>query len=102
MEEIRVLIRGFCPICNRTIMNEKKTAYNDYGMEFFVKFSDGSKANFAICKECFKNLTQEQVDKILQRQLVNYGAEIQSQMVWFYKIAIHLKVAKWSENKKEL
>ena len=100
--EIKPLIRGICPVCNRTIMNEKKTAYNDYGMAFFTKFDDGSQAEFSICKDCYKTLTQEQADRIISQQIVNWGEDIYKQMLWYSRKAVHLKIVKWNKDKSGL
>jgi len=77
-------------------MNEKKTAYINGGKEFVVTFTDGTKANFAICEECLKVLTMEQVQEILKRQIVSWGQEIQASLNWYIQEAIHLRVDKWT------
>lgn len=76
-------------------MNPKKTAYINGGMEFNVEFNDGSNANFGICEDCFKVLTQEQADEIIKRQIVSWGLEIQAQLNWYIQKAVHLKITKW-------
>ena len=80
-------------------MNEAKTQYINNGFEFWVKFSDGSRAQFAICPDCFNAITQEQLDKIMERQKVSWGMEIQAQLSWFIKKAINLKIIKFSKDK---
>jgi hypothetical protein len=96
------LIRGNCPVCNKNIMNDKKTAYLECGMEFYVKFSDDSIASFSICKDCFKTATQGDMDKIIGSQIINWGIDIEKQMKWYYSKAVHLKIVKWKETKIEL
>ena len=80
-------------------MNESKTAYINEGFEFWVKFSDESRAQFAICPDCFNTINQEQLDKIMERQKVSWGMEIQAQLNWFIKKAINLKIVKFSKDK---
>jgi hypothetical protein len=76
-------------------MNEKMDVYINGGREFIMHFTDGTKANFGICEDCLKNLTMAQSEEILKRQLVNWGLEIQGQLSWFIKEAVHLRVDKW-------
>jgi len=92
---IEPLVRGICPICSKEIMNKKQTAYINDGQEFVMYFTDGTKANFAICRECLKTLTKEQAQEILKRQIVSWGQEIQAQLNWFMQDAVHLKIDKW-------
>ena len=102
MNNILPLIRGQCPICNKNIMNDKKTSYANGGMEFCVKWTDGKNGNFAICSDCFKTLTKEQVEKITQQQILNWGIEIQKQLSWYIKEAVHFRVAKWAKEEKDI
>ena len=78
-------------------MNEKKTEYINGGFDFNVTFNDGKTAKFAICGDCFQKLTQEQIDKIMQSQIVNWGIEIQKQLSWYIAKAIHLRITKWEK-----
>lgn len=96
---VESLVRGICPVCGKIIMNKEKTSYINGGMSFWVKFSDDSKAEFAICQDCYSVVTQEQLDEIMRRQIVSWGEEIQAQMRWFAKIAVHLRIIKWSKDK---
>ena len=100
--EIKPLTRGDCPICEKIIMNPNKTAYINGGLEFWVQFSDNSKAQFAICSDCFDKITQEQLDEIMERQKVSWGQEIQAQLNWYIKQAINLKITKHSKTKEGL
>ena len=100
--KVEPLTRGVCPICNKKIMDEKKSSYINGGQNFFVKFHDGTIAEFAICKDCFFVLTQEQIDKIVESQKVNWGMEIQFQLQWYINEAIHLKAVKWAEKREGL
>lgn len=102
MNKIQPLICGFCPICNKIIMNEKKTAYINGGMEFWVKFSDESRATFGICLDCLDKITQEQLDELIERQKINWGLEIQKQLTWYITKAINLKIIKHAKTKEEL
>jgi hypothetical protein len=102
MQEIKSLVRGICPVCNKTIMNSTKTEYINGGTEFWVKFSDGSRAQFAICSDCLEKLNQEQLDKIMESQKVSWGQEIQAQFNWYIKQAINLKIIKYAKTKEEL
>ena len=43
--------------------------------------------------------TQEQLDKIMERQKVSWGLEIQAQLSWFIKKAVNLKIIKFSKDK---
>ncbi len=97
--EILPLTRGVCPVCEKKIMNETKTAYINGGFEFWVLFSDESRAQFAICPDCFDIISQEQLDKIMERQKVSWGQEIQAQLNWFVKKASNLKIIKFSKDK---
>jgi Zn-finger protein len=83
-------------------MNETKSAYINGGMEFWVRFSDGSKAKFGICSDCLKVSTQEQIDKILEKQKINWGQEIQATLNWYVHKAINLKVIKWAKEENGL
>lgn len=83
-------------------MNEKKTAYLENGMEFFVKFNDNSIASFSICKNCYGKVSQEDMDKIIQSQIVNWGIDIENTLKWYYTKAVHLKITKWANTKNEL
>lgn len=100
--EIMPLIRGECPICKRIIMNKEKSAYINGGMSLWVRFSDNSQAEFSICQDCYKNITQEQLEDILKSQIVNWGMEIAMQLQWFYKKAVHLKIVKHAKTKDGL
>ena len=100
--EIQPLIRGLCPICNKTIMNPKKTAYINGGFEFFVLFNDNSRASFSCCEECYKNITQEQLDEIMKSQILNWGLEIIQTQTWYSRKAVHLKIIKHGRMKDEL
>lgn len=102
MNKILPLIRGQCPVCNKNIMNDKKTSYINGGMEFWVKFSDESRATFAICLDCLDKITQEQLSKIMERQKVNWGFEIQKQLLWYVENAINLKIVEHAKTKAEL
>jgi hypothetical protein len=102
MIKIEPLVRGVCPICNKTIMNQNKTAYTNGGFEFWVKFSDGSKACFAICSDCFDKITPEQLDDIMKRQKVSWGQEIQAQLNWYVKEVVNLKIVKHAKTKEGL
>jgi hypothetical protein len=93
------LIRGECPVCHKAIMNIRKTAYLESGMEFFVKFNDGSIASFSICKECYAKATQEDMDKIIQSQILNWGIDVEKTLRWFYTKAVFLKIDKWGVTK---
>lgn len=99
MEEIKPLVRGVCPICEKQIMNDKKTAYINGGMEFFVKFNDNSNACFAACEDCFNKITPEQLSIIMKRQVVSWGREIKEQLKWYYTKAVHLQIIKHSRTK---
>jgi len=83
-------------------MNDKKTAYINGGMEFWVRFNDGNNATFSICETCYSTITQEQLDEIMKSQIVNWGLEIASQLQWFYKIAVHLKIVAHAKEKSGL
>jgi hypothetical protein len=99
MMKILPLVRGVCPVCNKKIMNDTKTQYINTGFEFWVKFSDESKAQFSICEDCYSKITQEQLDAIMQSQIVNWGEEITKQMQWYYTQAVHLKIVKHARDK---
>jgi len=83
-------------------MDDKKTSFINNGLEFWVKFSDGSRAQFAICSDCLATITQEQLDDIMERQKNNWGLEIQATLNWFVKTASHLKIVKHSNTKEGL
>jgi len=102
MEKITQLIRGECPICKKIIMDKTKTKYVNGGIAFWVKFSDGSQAQFSACEDCYKVITQEQLDDIMASQKVNWGWEISKTLQWYYDKAIHLKIAKHAKEKDGL
>lgn len=102
MEKPKPLIRGECPVCHKTIMDKAKQKYINGGFEFFVLFSDNSRASFSICEDCYKNITQEQLDEIMKSQIVNWGWEISQTLNWFYTNACHLKIVKHSKEKSGL
>ena len=97
--EIKPLVRGICPICEKNIMNEKKTEYINGGLEFWVKFNDGSQACFAGCEDCYKIITPEQLKTIMQRQIVSWGEEIAAQLKWYYAKAVHLQIIRHARTK---
>ncbi len=96
------LIRGLCPICNKIIMNSTQAEYINGGLEFWVKFSNGNNAKFAICSDCLDKITQEQLDEIMERQKVSWGQEIQAQLNWYIKEAVNSKIVKYAKTKEEL
>jgi len=71
-------------------------------MDFWVQFSDGSKAQFAICFDCFEVITQEQINDIMQSQILNWGQEIYNQLNWYITKAVNLKITKWVKTKDAL
>ena len=93
------LIRGECPICKKIIMDKRKMSYINGGMEFWVQFNDKSRATFSICEDCYKTLTQEQLDEIMRFQIVSWGVEISQTLIWFYRKAVHLKIVKHARTK---
>lgn len=108
--KIKLLQIKDCPICERVIYDFNKQGkaikLNKYGTEFHVLFSDGAKGKFAICKDCLKTLTKEQVDEIMKRQITTWGYEIlktyERQMSWYITKAVHLTINKFAEMEKEL
>ena len=100
--KVEPLVRGLCPICNKVIMTKDKSAYCNGGIEFWVKFSDESKAQFAMCSDCLDKITQEQLNELMERQKVSWGEEISATFRWFYKEVCHLKIVKWGRTKEEL
>ena len=73
-------------------MDPKATQYINGGMEFWVRFNDGTKAQFAICSECFPQLTTEQLKNIMASQKVSWGMEIEATVRWYATKAIHLEI----------
>ena len=97
----KLLTVGPCPICGKMIIEkgEKNRFYN----EIWVKFSpDKSKAKFAVCNDCQPNLTQEQLDELMQRQIYTWGAEVARQLKWYYETAVYLRIIKKADSKDEL
>lgn len=102
-----------CPVCEKIIyiFNErsKPVKLNDEGMLFWVKFNDDTNAQFAICKDCFLTLKQEQLDKLMQDQIYTWGIEIintpmgiadlGAQLKWYVNTAVHLKIVKHGRDK---
>lgn len=102
MSELKPLTRGPCPICEKIIMTPNKKAYINGGMSMWVKFSDGSRAEFSICSECFDKITQEQLDELVARQKLNWGIEIQKTLEWYITKAVNLKIVKHAKTKEGL
>jgi hypothetical protein len=102
MIKILPLVRGVCPVCNKKIMNETKTALINGGFEFWVAFQDDTKAQFSICEDCYSKITQEQLDEILKSQVMNWGMEVEANLRWFYTQAVHLKIVKHARDKSGL
>ena len=100
----KLLIPKGCPVCDKIIyvLNEqgKAVKLNEYGIEFWVKWNDGKKGKFSICKDCFPALTKEQIDKLNDDQIYTWGQEIQSQikalMSWYTNTAVFVKIEKWA------
>lgn len=79
---MKILSVGKCPLCETQIWKTKppfisitksginfkwkSTPYdlNEYGTHFWALLSDGSRMRIAVCKNCLKTLTNEQVKKI--------------------------------------
>jgi len=74
--EHTLLRPGPCPTCGKEIIKNNKP--NKYYAEIWVLFSDGSNANFAICKDCKISITPEQKENC------------------------HLKAIKWGHTKSAL
>ena len=105
-----------CPLCEKIIYifdeKERPIKLNDKGMTFYVLFNDGTKAEFAICKDCFNTLNQEKLDKIMSDEIYTWGMEIintplsllnlSKQLEWYVNTAVHLKIAKHGRTKDEL
>ena len=102
MDEVKPLIRGLCPVCQKIIMNSIKSEYINGGKEFWVRFSDGSRAQFSICSDCLENITQEQLGSIMQRQRISWGLEIQAQLDWYVKSVSGMSIIKYANTKEEL
>lgn len=100
--EILPLTRGVCPVCEKKIMNETKSQYINGGFEFWVSFSDGSRACFAACEDCYRVIAPEQLAVIMQRQVVSWGQEIAAQLKWYYTKAVHLQITKHARSKDGL
>ena len=96
----KLLSVGPCPICEKTII--EKGRENQFYDEVWTGFSDGSKAKFAVCKDCKPVLTQEQLDELMRRQIYTWGVEVARQFKWYYEIAVHLRIIKKADNKNEL
>jgi hypothetical protein len=100
-----------CPVCEKIIydFNEKgiPVKLNENGKTFWVRFNDNSKAQFAICKECFIELNQAQINALMEDQKYTWGMEIINsalsiaetfkQWSWFVNEAVFLEIIKWSE-----
>lgn len=100
--KVNPLVRGLCPVCNKTIIDKKQSIYINGGFEFFVLLNDNSKITFAICQECFDKLTMEQLQEIMRRNIAAWGEEIQKQLEWYSKTAVHLRPVKWAKDKSGL
>ena len=105
-----------CPLCDTIIYlfdkHGQPIKLNDKGMTFWVKFNDGSFAEFAICKQCFLSLNQEKIEKIMQDEIYTWGMEIighphslletLSQLKWYIETAVHLRIVQYGKTKEEL
>lgn len=107
-----------CPVCEKDIYDVKpvdggrfKIVKNKNHKELWVRFNDGSNAQFSICKGCFVKLDQETADLIMRHQVYSWGCEIieapysvnfGEQLKWYVNTAVHLKVVKWGATKSEV
>lgn len=100
MKPHKLIKRGPCPVCNRIIIDKGKT--NQHYTTFFVKYTDGTNIEYAICKDCRPKLTKEQVEEICENQRFTWGQEIVRQMIWYNTEAVFLKADKWADTKDKL
>jgi len=100
MKPHKLIKLGPCPICNRVIAEKGKA--NLYYTTFFVKYTDGTVAEYAICKDCRPELTKELVEEICENQIFTWGQEVVRQMVWYSTEAVFLKPEKWANTKDGL
>jgi hypothetical protein len=80
---MKILTIGACPLCKKNIwkfkrpsflsktiygwsINFKNTPYelNELGTHFWLLLSDGTRMRVAICKDCLKHITGDQVKQI--------------------------------------
>lgn len=101
-----------CPVgdCKKIIYNfdkyEKPISLNNDGMLFWVKFSDGSKAQFAICRDCFNTLDDKKIKTLNDDQRYSWGMEIlngplgilqfAAQLKWYVEKAVFLEIVSWA------
>ena len=69
MEKTQPIIEfGKCPFCEMEVMsldrNNNPQKLDNYS-EFWILLSDSSRMKVAICKDCRKTLTQQQVDELM-------------------------------------
>ena len=112
--EIELIKKGFCPRCGCLIskMENNQVIANTLYTEFWVKYDDGTNANFAICKNCLPKLTLEEVISIHKRQKVTWGFEIinsplslialTNELLWYIKTVSILDVVKFGKSKEEV
>jgi len=111
----KILTPKDCPVCEKIIYvfdkNGKAVALKDNGMTFWVKFNDETTGEFAICRECFSTLTQDNIDKLMSDQIYSWGNEILNypvgnsffkQLSWYINTAVHLRIVKWNKDKDGL
>lgn len=114
--EIKPILKGFCPKCKVDIVlrNDKgvATGRGELYDTFFVKYDDGSMADFAICKNCKPKLDMPEVLLIQKRQRMTWGLEIvqsrisfsefHNQLMWFIKCGALLEVVKFALTEEEI
>ena len=100
MNPHKLIKLGPCPVCDK-IIAEKGRA-NEHYTTFFVEYTDGTIAEYAICKTCRPLLTKEQINEICENQIFTWGQEVLRQVVWYNSEAVFLKPLKWADNKSGL
>lgn len=100
MNHHKLIKIGPCPVCGRVIVDKGKP--NQFYTTFFVRYTDGTNAEYAICKDCRPKLTKEQVDEICENQIFTWGQEIVRQQIWFSTEAIFLRPKSWADTKEKL
>lgn len=93
--KVNPLELGPCPICGIQIIDvKKKKQLPEYSEVKFI-FTDGSNAIFSMCRDCRSELPKKEAEKIVQRQIASWGEDIEKQMRWYSRTAVHLRLKSW-------
>lgn len=118
---MKILTIGACPLCGMQIWDFKRlpfiqiskaciafnfrrvpTGMKDNGRHFWILQSNGSRMMVAICKDCFKNLTDEKVREIFANIIYTKLKQTENEGWQVFDTLRVIEVFKWFGSEREV